>query len=131
MSESSAVSTRLIGEIFVERGLITSEQLAEALVVQKESGGMLGEILVGRFGVSRIELAGVLSEQWSAMERSSRRETHETESATQNETMTVEEQLEELARRPIGEIFVERGMATEEQLEHALQIQRESGERLG
>ena len=38
---------RLIGEILVERGLITEEQLAQALAVQKVEGcGYLGSILV-------------------------------------------------------------------------------------
>lgn len=130
MSEPAAVSARLIGEIFVERGLITHEQLAQALELQREGGGMLGEILVGSFGVSRIELAGVLAEQWSAMERGARSERGEPAVAAAPPP-TTEEAMEELSRRPIGEIFVERGMVTEEQLEHALQIQRESGERLG
>jgi len=69
MDASSAVSSRLIGSIFVEKGLITQEQLDEALRLQAETGERLGEIVVGEFGVSRLELASVLAEQWAEFER--------------------------------------------------------------
>ena len=69
MTDPAALSSALIGEIFVERGHITHDQLEEALVAQAETGELLGEILVGRFGVPRVELAGVLAEQWAMMER--------------------------------------------------------------
>jgi len=63
MSDSTVVSSRLIGEIFVERGLVTRDQLEQALSIQARDGGMIGEILVASFGISRVELeeAGVLA----------------------------------------------------------------------
>ena len=69
MTDPTALSSALIGEIFVERGHITHDQLEEALVAQAQTGELLGEILVSRFGVPRVELAGVLAEQWAMMER--------------------------------------------------------------
>jgi len=58
------VPYRRIGEIFVERGLISDAQLAEALAEQGKTGRLLGEILVSGFGVTRIDLADALAEQW-------------------------------------------------------------------
>jgi MSHA biogenesis protein MshE len=55
---------RRLGDIFIERGLITEYQLEEALRRQRESGGKLGEILVDLGYVTRVTLAGVIGEQW-------------------------------------------------------------------
>ena len=40
------VITKLIGELLVERKIVTSEQVAEALKIQEKKGGLLGQILV-------------------------------------------------------------------------------------
>ena len=37
---------QLLGQILIKRGLITQEQLKEALELQKKDGGFLGEVLV-------------------------------------------------------------------------------------
>lgn len=55
---------RRLGDIVVERGLITAEQLDEALAVQRESGAKLGEVLVELGFLTRVALAGVIGEQW-------------------------------------------------------------------
>lgn len=55
---------RRLGDIIVERGLITAEQLEEALAAQKASGSKLGEVLVELGFLTRVALAGVISEQW-------------------------------------------------------------------
>src|SRR5437773_3158617 len=54
-----------MGQLFVEKGRLTSEQLASALEQQQETGEPLGEILVARNHISRIDLAAALSTQWS------------------------------------------------------------------
>jgi hypothetical protein len=54
---------RPIGSIFVEKGFVTQEQLDDALLEQRESGQRLGEILVERGYVSRIDLASVIGSQ--------------------------------------------------------------------
>lgn len=46
MEEKKAVQKQLLGEILIERQLITSEQLAQALEVQQQEKGYIGEILV-------------------------------------------------------------------------------------
>jgi hypothetical protein len=62
----SAVKRRL-GDIIVERGLITPEQLSQALETQRESGTKLGEVLVELGFITRVCLAGVISEQWDEL----------------------------------------------------------------
>jgi hypothetical protein len=65
MMESAA--KKRLGDIFVERKLISIGQLEEALAVQRAAGGKLGEILVDLGFITRVALAGVISEQWDSM----------------------------------------------------------------
>ena len=62
MEASTAIRSRLIGAILIEKNLITGEQLERALQLQEDTGERLGEIVVAEFGISRLELAGVLAE---------------------------------------------------------------------
>ena len=62
-----SAAKRRLGDIFVERGLITDEQLREALNQQRAMGGKLGEILVELGFITRVGLAGVISEQWDEL----------------------------------------------------------------
>jgi type IV pilus assembly protein PilB len=62
-----SAAKRRLGDIFVERGLISDEQLQEALAVQRDTGGRLGEILVELGFVTRVALAGVITEQWDEL----------------------------------------------------------------
>jgi hypothetical protein len=55
---------RRLGDIFVERRLITEGQLEQALATQRETGGRLGEVLVELGLITRVALAGVIAEQW-------------------------------------------------------------------
>jgi len=113
---AESVAARLIGSLFVERGLASESQIALALEIQDETGQQLGEILVERFGVSRGEIATVIAEQWQDIGRSS--------------GPGLEASLSESWRR-LGEIFVTRGFVTQDELERALSRQRQTGERLG
>jgi hypothetical protein len=51
------------GELLLERGLITSEQLATALAEQQASGGQLGAILVARGFAAPTTVAAALATQ--------------------------------------------------------------------
>ena len=133
MDAPAELSSRLIGSIFVEKGLITQDQLDTALRMQQETGERLGEIVVGEFGVPRLELASVLAEQWAEHER--------IPEVPQASTLLAAGPAdapgapaplgEPLLRRPIGEIFVERGFVTDEQLRSAVELQLKTGQRLG
>ena len=116
MTPQELLRSRLIGTLFVERGLVSESQIRLALEIQEETDQQLGEILVERFGVSRAELAQVVAEQWQDNGRAA--------------GPVLEASLDEKWRR-IGEIFVTRGFVTVEQLEQALSRQRQTGERLG
>jgi hypothetical protein len=71
---------RRLGDIFVERGLITPHQLEAALAEQREKGGRLGEILVELGFITRVALAGVITEQWDELRVTERgRKTAETQ----------------------------------------------------
>ena len=59
-----SAAKRRLGDIIVERKLITAEQLDEALAVQRETGAKLGEVLVELGFLTRVALAGVITEQW-------------------------------------------------------------------
>ena len=116
MSLAQSLTARMIGTVFVQRGLLSESQIRVALEIQRETGQQLGQILVERFGVSRQELASVVAEQWADMGRSM----HSATDAEANESW-----------RRLGDIFVERGFVTPAQLEQALERQRETGERVG
>jgi chromosome segregation ATPase len=61
--EAAQIPWRPIGELFVEKNLITKEQLEEALAEQAATGRRLGEILVERNLISSPELTQALMEQ--------------------------------------------------------------------
>jgi hypothetical protein len=52
-----------LGELLVSHGLITSEQLDDALLAQRQFGGRLGTNLVEMGFINDVELAKILSEQ--------------------------------------------------------------------
>ena len=52
----------LIGGLLVERGLVTEAQVLQARAVQEESGGRLGEVLVGMGALGQRDLVGALAE---------------------------------------------------------------------
>lgn len=60
---------RRIGEILVEKRLITDGQLQTALAEQRATERPLGEICVERFGLDRLSLADALAEQWEEIQR--------------------------------------------------------------
>ena len=68
-ARTSEIPYRRIGTILVEWRLITEDQLTHALTEQEETGRLLGEILVTSYGVSRVDLADALAEQWQEANR--------------------------------------------------------------
>lgn len=91
-----SAAKRRLGDIFVERGLITDEQLQQALAVQQDTGGRLGEILVERGFITRVALAGVISEQWDELRVTERgRKTAETRARSASSSSVVEAALRE------------------------------------
>jgi len=56
--------SKRIGELFIEKGLITKEQLEEALEYQKRFGGRLGWILVSLGYIDRLSFYATLAEHY-------------------------------------------------------------------
>ncbi len=61
----TTLGRRSIGEILLEHGYVTKEQVDEAVQAQAETGRPLGQILVEAGTITRLELASALAEQWS------------------------------------------------------------------
>lgn len=53
-----------LGELLIERGIITQQQLEKALAVQQERGGLIGEILVELRFAKEDEIAQTLTAQY-------------------------------------------------------------------
>ena len=64
MPPTKRVITKQLGELLIERGVITQEQLGKALVVQKEEGGLLGQVLVRLGFTSEEDIAQALTAQF-------------------------------------------------------------------
>ncbi len=58
------IITKRLGEILLERGLITQRQLEQALAQQKTAGGLLGHVLVTLGFVTEEEIALALTTQY-------------------------------------------------------------------
>jgi chromosome segregation ATPase len=131
--DASAISSRLIGSFIVEKGLITEEQLELALDEQQSTGRLLGEILVERFGVTRAALESALETQRAANEAAGTQEDSYANAAVRELQAMLDAwgASEEPPKKPIGQIFVERGFITSDQLEDALEEQKWSGRKLG
>ena len=52
-----------LGELLVEKGIITREQPKEALALQKSTGKKLGEVLISQNLISEAQMAEVLQVQ--------------------------------------------------------------------
>lgn len=58
--------TPMIGEVLLSEGLITQQQLDDAIRAQGEQGGLLGRHLILSGAIGRIELYSALSVAWNA-----------------------------------------------------------------
>jgi len=106
-----------LGRLLVDRGVITEEQLAIALGVQRDEGGMLGEILTSRGWVSPLSIAAAVAKQKA------------------EEPDPVSSRGGRPGRgtswRPLGTLLVDKGFITDVQLKQALALQRDEGGFLG
>ena len=58
------IITKRIGEVLLERGLITRKKLEEALAHQKEHGGLMGQVLIKLGMVTEEDVALALTAQY-------------------------------------------------------------------
>ena len=64
MKNFHRASTKQLGELLVERGIIDRQQVAIALAYQKENGGLFGEILVRLKFATEEDIAQALTCQY-------------------------------------------------------------------
>ena len=64
MLKYKRLEKRQLGEVLIERGIITKAQLDKALAVQKQKGGLVGQILVILGFAKEEEIAQVLTVQY-------------------------------------------------------------------
>ena len=64
MAQSKRIITKQLGELLFEKGVITEVQLERALKIQREKGGLIGQILVMLGYVKEEEIAQVLTIQY-------------------------------------------------------------------
>jgi cellulose synthase/poly-beta-1,6-N-acetylglucosamine synthase-like glycosyltransferase len=91
--------TLRLGDVLIEKEMVTEDQLLEAMDYQRQYGGRLGDILLEFQYVTLEELTSVL------------------------------QQMPQKAR--LGELLLQQGLLTKEQLEKALVFQKNSGGMLG
>ena len=91
-----------IGELLLAQGLIDNDQLEHALSEHKRTGMMLGKIIVRLGFVTEDTLSGILGAQ-----------------------------IKLKRKKRIGDILVDQGYVTKEEVNSALDMQKTSGKKLG
>ena len=104
---------RLLGRILLDAGLLSDETLELALAEQQHTNELLGQILVRMGVVKEAEIKAVL--------------------AVQGHIGSLQEAVRSAAgeRQMLGSLLVRSGHITNDQLEHAIVVQKASGEKLG
>ncbi|MCM8760878.1 MAG: hypothetical protein NC938_01970 [Candidatus Omnitrophica bacterium] len=64
MTQIRRIVSKQLGELLLERGVINEEQLNKALKVQKERGGLIGQVLVMLGYAKEEEIAQALTVQY-------------------------------------------------------------------
>ena len=64
MAQARRLITKQLGELLLEKGIINQAQLDKALKIQKEKGGLIGQIFVMLGYVKEEEIAQVLTVQY-------------------------------------------------------------------
>jgi hypothetical protein len=64
MAQARRLITKQLGELLIEKGIISQAQLDKALNIQKEKGGLIGQIFVMLGYVKEEEIAQALTVQY-------------------------------------------------------------------
>jgi hypothetical protein len=115
---------RPLGQLLVDRGLLTQQALDRALAEQRRTGRMLGQVLVWGGYVSAQALALALAEQHGVGVRST--------AAAEAPARRADPGPKPVQWRPLGRVLVEKGFVTELAVERVLfEQRRHPGRRLG
>ena len=118
---------RQLGTLLVDEGLLTQPQLEVAVVEQRRTGRLLGQILVDFGYVSGFELARALAAQHGVDVRPTR--DGPDGQATEPGNHAGGQPSDRW--QPLGKLLVERGLVSQDDLAQAVAEQRRSGGRLG
>jgi type IV pilus assembly protein PilB len=105
------VKRKKLGEILVDEGIITQEQLDKAIRIQEQTGLKLGDVLVSDAIITQEQLINALD--------------------MQSKILTALNASIDQKRKKLGEILIEKGIIDELQFERVLELQKESGRKLG
>jgi mannitol/fructose-specific phosphotransferase system IIA component (Ntr-type) len=121
---------RMLGDLLVQAGHITIEQLERAIVEQKRSGEKIGEVLVRQGLLTKRELYGVLDyQQKQSSAKPAPGPLRLGEILVSAGTIT-REQLDDALRKQtgshkkLGEILVEEGYALPHHISHGMRLQQ-------
>ena len=64
MTQAKRIVSKQLGELLLEKGIINQEQLEKALKIQRERGGLIGQILVMLGYAKEEEIAQALTVQY-------------------------------------------------------------------
>jgi len=64
MSGYKRINKKFIGDLLIERGVVNKSQLEEAMIYQREKGGLLGEALMQLKHASEEDIAQALTSQY-------------------------------------------------------------------
>ncbi|MDP2940183.1 MAG: hypothetical protein Q8O13_08910 [Candidatus Omnitrophota bacterium] len=64
MPSLKRIINKQLGELLIERGIIDRKQLEKALLIQKEKGGLIGEVLVALSFAKEVDIAQALTCQY-------------------------------------------------------------------
>ena len=118
---------RPLGTLLVEEGLLAANDLEHALEEQRQTGRLLGQILVIRSCLTSVALAQALAKQHGVELRTA----HGAEPEAARGTVRVEPGAQD-GWRPLGKVLVQQGFLTDSALHKGLAEQRERpGRRLG
>ena len=125
VDSSQELHWRRLGDLLLGEGLLDQADLEYALAVQRQKGGLLGEILVSLGFVSTSDIASALGGQHGVnVDMAIRRR-------EQRFRVPPPPRKSSTAWRPLGRVLVDKGLLSESGLERALVDQRSTGRLLG
>jgi hypothetical protein len=111
---------RPLGAVFVEEELLEEAELERALAEQRRTGRLLGQILVSQGHVTSVALARALAKQHGVELRSTRLQPDVSPEGDANRSSLAQSSVHKRPWRPLGALLVENGLLPEAVLQDAL-----------
>ena len=128
-SEHVLLNDMLLGEILVQFGTINSQNVVEALELQKRRGLRFGDALISLGAATRSEVQTAVAYQENLRQQSNGRP--KTPSPALPAMRPARHDLKLVSDMMLGDLLVRMGKITDDQLELGLRTQRATGVRIG